>query len=129
MTSGQTETSLSRFVLCDAFQPSGTGIYRVGTSDAVRQRRKRRGTGDTARRDGAGNAEGKNTRRVSRPRKETKISVQDSEKRSRRRGIWRPARTMNFTPAVVPLFCPTVTTEVLIDYTACAESSRATRTR
>lgn len=57
------------------------------------------------------NAEGKNTRRVSHPRKETKISVQD---RVREAGT---ARTIYFTSAIVSLFSliPRSTAEVSED--------------
>lgn len=60
------------------------------------------------------NAESKNTRRVSHPRKETKISVRDSESKA---GIRCSARTIHFTSAIVSLsfLTPKNTTEVSID--------------
>lgn len=54
-----------------------------------------------------------------------------SERGDARDGIWRPTRTMNFTPAIVPLFClvPTATTEVLIDHIARGTIANESRTR
>lgn len=59
------------------------------------------------------NAEGKNTRHVSHPRKETKISAQDSERKAG--SIRRPARTIHFTSTIASFLVPRSTTEVSID--------------
>lgn len=90
--------------------------------EAARQQRTRRGIGNIVYAVTGQNAESKNTRRVSHPRKETEISVRDRERGEGKGGIQRIYHTSTIVP---PSFRSSlqIIVEALIYRTSCSRTT------